>query len=118
MLVLHTCILFRHAAAFLGAAPARFRTFPAMLHVVGVLFALGGALLADFGAQPAKAVGMGTAEAHQFRCRPANGGAFQIHVDALRLVLNVRLVQAGNGAVAANDGAFVAGFDAALKFLM
>ena len=88
-----------------------------MLHV-RMFFALGGACVADVGADCAERMGVFAAEAHQFHRSAANGGAFQVEFDAVGKHFHVLFCQTSGGAMAASRCAFDAGFDAALKFLV
>jgi hypothetical protein len=81
VVVHHFVTLLCHASALFDAAPAYFGALPAMLHL-GMFFTLGRTGLTNLGAKGAQLLCVFAAEAHQFGCRAANGGTFQVEADA------------------------------------
>src|SRR5262249_37360367 len=101
-----------HAAALLGAGPARLGATPAViLLVLGALRAAG---VTDLRADAADVVHEVRPPAHVSRRRPADLGAITGQPNALGHLLHVGLVQAGVGTVLALLSAPDASVDAGL----
>jgi hypothetical protein len=105
-----------HAAALFGAAAARLRTAPTMLHLVARAFVC--ARVADVSADLAYEGGELAAARHVRRREPAELSAIDIKRDAARHFLHVLLLQALGGAVAASFRAVVAGLNAGLELFV
>lgn len=106
----------RHLFAFLGAAFAGFRAFPAMIHVM--LAAFGRATAADFGAMLANVPGFFRIARHQRSREPAEVRAIPIEFDAARHHFHIVFVQAGGCAMLAYRGTLIASLDAILIFFV
>lgn len=105
----HAPALLRAAVAGLGAAAAV---------VVLVLIALGGAGIADFGAEPAEVVNEPGTATHERGRSPAEGRTVAVEADALRQVRHVGFVETGVGAVLTLLGTLETGFDTGVMLLV
>lgn len=106
----------RHLAAALGATPAGFCTFLAVIHrVLAALFRAG---IADLGAQVANVAGKFAAARHHAGGVAANLSALDVERDTSRHCSDVLFFEAGGGAVIARIRAFLAGLNAVLVLLV
>jgi hypothetical protein len=106
-----------HMGAGFGAAAAGGGADAAVFHI-GMVFAFPGATAADTFTKLAKLFREFPAHAHDLGGRIAEGGAFQVELDAAGHALDVIFKQTGAGALLAKGGAGAAGLYTLLILLV
>lgn len=104
----------RHVATFLRTFSTRFGALPAMVHAMGMFFALSRAGFAEVGAELADIGRVLATAGHERNCRVTNLSTVPIKPNTVDLHRNIFFTEAGLRAGITGYGASLAGFGAGL----
>jgi hypothetical protein len=106
-----------HIPAFLGALAAGLSAFPAVVHVVGVVFAFVGTGIANQRTECARLPGKLAVACQEISGQVADFGTTPVQLDAGYHHVDLRFVEASLLAALARNGAVQAGVDAVLQLM-